>query len=91
MSEMKQGFYVVGLFDRVFQKRRRRDDGTETVSDHVGLLIRGEEGGTQVLSVRTKNPALYSAYKRDQLVQIKVEVGAYKDYVFYQDETCRRY
>lgn len=89
MSEMKQGFYVVGLFDRVFQKRRRRDDGTETVSDHVGLLIRGEEGGTQVLSVRTKNPALYSAYKRDQLVQIKVEVGAYKDYVFYQDETCR--
>lgn len=90
MSEMKQGFYVVGFFDRVFQKRRRRDDGTETVSDHVGLLIRGEEGGTHVLSVRTKNPALYEQYKRDQLVQIKVEVGAYKDYVFYKDETCRR-
>ena len=83
MSEMKQGFYVVGFFDRVFQKRRRRDDGTETVSDHVGLLIRGEEGGTHVLSV-------YEQYKRDQLVQIKVEVGAYKDYVFYKDETCRR-
>lgn len=46
MSELQQGFYVVGLFDRVFQKRRRRDDGTETVSDHVGLLIRGDEGGT---------------------------------------------
>lgn len=88
MSEMKQGFYVVGLFDRVFQKRRSRDDGTETVSDHVGLLIRNENSGTQVLSVRTKNPALYEQYKRDQVVTIKVQVGAYKDYVFYQDETC---
>lgn len=88
MSEMKQGFYVVGLFDRVFQKRRRRDDGTETVSDHVGLLIRNENSGTQVLSVRTKNPALYEQYKHDQVVTIKVQVGAYKDYVFYQDETC---
>ena len=88
MSEMKQGFYVVGLFDRVFQKRRRRDDGTETVSDHVGLLIRNENSGTQVLSVRTKNPALYDQYKRDQVVTIKVQVGACKDYVFYQDETC---
>ena len=88
MSEMKQGFYVVGLFDRVFQKRRRRDDGTETVSDHVGLLIRNENSGTQVLSFRTKNPALYDQYKRDQVLTIKVQVGAYKDYVFYQDETC---
>lgn len=90
MTTDKQGFYIVGQFDRLFQKRRRNDNGSETVTDHVGLLIRSESGGTQVLSIKTKDPSRYAAFKRDEVVRIPVEVGAYKDYVFYQDETCRR-
>lgn len=88
-TQDKQGFYIIGQFDRVFQKRRKDNDGRETVSDHVGLLVR-TDSGTLVVSVKTKRPQLYAQYKRDDVVKIRVEVGAYNNYVFYQDETCHR-
>lgn len=36
------------------------------------------------------NPALYQQYKPGDTVRLRVRVNAFKDYVFYQDDTCRR-
>ncbi|MCF7521958.1 hypothetical protein L4G92_07860 [Neisseria sp. ZJ106] len=88
MSEpqKKQGFFVVAAFDRMIVRERKNEDGSYTKTHYVGLIVRTEEG-TRLCQVRTKQPEKYSHYKLNDIVNMEVFPRAFKDNIYYSDET----
>ena len=85
-NEVNQGLYIVGTFDSIYQKDRKDKDGITYKTHHISVLLRGSgDGGTRVLSIRTKHPERYTQLKRDDPVRIPVTVGSFKDFVYYTD------
>ena len=85
-NERKQGFFVTASFDRAFVKERKNADGTYNKVHYIGLLVRSDDG-TQLCELRTKHPEKYQHLKRDQVVTFQIHPRAFKDNVYYSDES----
>lgn len=84
MQQQKQGIFLTAMFDRAFDKERKRDDRTYTKTHYLGLLAR-TDNGTLLYEVRTKYPERYANLKRDQVITLPVALNVFQGKVYYSD------
>lgn len=83
-TEKKQGFFLVATFDRIFQKERKHEDGTVSVSHYVGVIVRNN-AGTKLFSIKTEEPQKYANFKVNQYITIEIGVGVFKGNMYFKD------
>lgn len=81
-----QGIYMTAAFDRMIVKERKNDDGSYSKTHYLGLIARTDTA-TNLYQVRTKQPEKYANLKQNQLVTVRVFPRAFKDNVYYSDES----
>lgn len=81
-----QGIYMTAAFDRMIVKERKNDDGSYSKTHYLGLIARTDTA-TNLYQVRTKQPEKYAGLKQNQLVTVRVFPRAFKDNVYYSDES----
>ncbi|MBF0803900.1 MULTISPECIES: hypothetical protein [unclassified Neisseria] len=82
-----QGIYMTAAFDhRMIVRERKNDDGSYSKTHYLGLIARTDTA-TNLYQVRTKQPEKYANIKQNQLVTVRVFPRAFKDNVYYSDES----
>ena len=74
-EQLKQGFHIVGEFDRVRAVEIRKKDGTSFVKHEVHLLVRGKNL-TATYPISIKHPEKWQNKRRGEVVEAEIYLSA---------------